>query len=92
MLLLKIILHAKGVCIPLDYPLCSSGVDEMIHVFFACPFALARWSHAGMCFDMSAEDFALNWLLSKLQVAPSFELLTIAKVLWGIWFFFNKKI
>lgn len=36
-------LSMKGVRLPLNCPMCNSDVEDLLHVFFACPFALACW-------------------------------------------------
>ena len=90
--LVKSRLSTKGVRLPLDCPMCNSAVEDLLHVFFSCPFALACWQYVGMVVDMSLEEFVLSWLLGKLETSSDSEASVIAKVLWGIWFFHNKKV
>lgn len=45
-----------------------------------------------MQFDMSLVESAPDWLLQKLGSSHKEELILIAKVLYGIWFFRNKKV
>lgn len=37
-------------------------------------------------------EYAPDWLFEKLSTAGNDELMLIAMVLWGIWFFRNKKV
>lgn len=74
-------LSTKGVYLPLNCPMCNSVIKDLLHVFFACPFALACWHYTGTFCDMSTEDFAPSWLLTKLDLVSSIEALEIARVL-----------
>lgn len=85
-------LTTKRVHLPTECSMCNSGVEDLNHLFFTCPFALACWHYVNMVFDMSLEGSVPSWLLAKLEVASESEGIVIAKVLWGIWFFRNKKI
>ena len=46
----------------------------------------------GLQQDMRREDSAPSWLLKRLQEDTHDHLVTIAAVLWGIWFARNKRI
>ena len=72
--------------------MCGYEVEDLLHVFFNCPFALACWHVVDAGFDLSMEMSAPLWLLTKIETGPSEEILKIARVLWGVWFFCNKKI
>ncbi|XP_074347003.1 uncharacterized protein LOC141685822 [Apium graveolens] len=48
--------------------------------------------HVGVLFDMSTVEYAHEWLLQMLNTSCQDELIQIARVLWGIWFFRNKKV
>lgn len=85
-------LNNKGVALSLDCPMCNSAVEDVIHLFFLCPFALACWQYTGLSVAVPLEVSVSSWLLSKLELCASSEALTIAKVLWAIWFFRNKKV
>lgn len=41
---------------------------------------------------MSEVEYSPDWLLQKLSMADHDEIILIAKVLYGIWFFRNKKV
>lgn len=73
-------------------PLCESDVEHLLHVFFNCPFAARCWQYAGGGYDMHLIENAPEWLLHKISTASTDELVKIAKVLWGVWFFKNKKV
>ncbi|XP_074356663.1 uncharacterized protein LOC141696419 [Apium graveolens] len=47
---------------------------------------------SGLQFAMSLVENAPDWLRAKLESAGTDELILIAKVLWSIWFFRNKKV
>lgn len=72
--------------------MCTSDIEHKLHVFFDCPFASSCWQYAGLHYDMSAVEFASDWLLQKINLAPYDEIMGIVNVLWGIWFFRNKKV
>lgn len=78
--------------LPIVCPMCDSDVEHLLHVFFDCPFAASCWQYVGLSLDMSMVEFAPDWLLQKLNGTGHDELLLIARVLWGIWFFRNKKV
>lgn len=73
-------------------PMCDLDVEHLLHVFFDCPFARLCWHYAGCDYDMSNVEFAPDWLIQKLASANNDEMMTICRVLWGIWFFRNKKV
>lgn len=67
-------------------------MEHLLHVFFDCMFANQCWSYVGSVFDMQSVEFAPDWFVQKFSSASSDELHLIARVLWGIWFFINKKV
>lgn len=85
-------LSSKGVNLPLECPMCNSDIENLLHIFFLCPFARACWHYAGQSYDLSNDVSVPSWLLDKIDSTASPEALSIAKVLWGIWFFRNKKV
>ena len=85
-------LQSKGVNLSLDCPMCNSGDEDLIHIFFTCQFAMLCWQYSGMVFDLSLVEFAPSWLLARFESGPDHETFNIARVLWGIWFFRNKKV
>lgn len=40
-------LSSKGVNLPPDCPMCSSMVEDLLHLFFNCPFAVGCWQYIG---------------------------------------------
>lgn len=56
---------------------------------FICTLVLAicRWN-----IDMQSVEFAPDCLLWQINNASDDEVIGIAKVLWGIWFFRSKKV
>lgn len=85
-------LSAKGVALPIICPMCGADVEHKLHLFFDCYFAKSCWQYVGLQLDMSLVEFAPEWLFQKLGSASQEELILIARVLWGIWFFRNKKV
>ncbi|XP_074327890.1 uncharacterized protein LOC141665806 [Apium graveolens] len=79
-------LSSKGVNLLVSCPICNSGVEDLLHIFFHCPFAMACWQVVDAAYDLPLE------LINKLSTGPGEEILKIAKVLWGIWFFHNKRV
>ncbi|XP_074374833.1 uncharacterized protein LOC141715263 [Apium graveolens] len=85
-------LNSKGVQLPLSCPMCDSSIEDPVHLFFTCPFAVACWQYSGLSVDISGGDYAPAWLLSHLSCEDTSRVLGITKVIWGIWFFRNKKV
>ena len=72
--------------------MCDSDVEHLLHVFFDCPFATSCWHYVGIYLEMSEVEYAPDWLLQTLSTAGHDQLVQIARVLWGIWFFHNKRV
>lgn len=85
-------LRARGVDLPIICPMCDSDVEHLLHVFFDCPFASSCWQYVGIYLEMSEVEYAPDWLLQMLSTAGNDQLVQIARVLRGIWFFRNKKV
>lgn len=85
-------LRHKRVTISISYPMCIGDVEHMLHIFFDCHFATNWWRAAGLEFNMAEVEFAPDWLLERLSHEPHEKLITIATVLWSIWFARNKKV
>lgn len=85
-------LRHKGVSVTILCPMCNVDVEHLLHVFFDCTFAKCCWQAAGLSYDMSQVFSAPEWLLGKLEVLTQSENIKVATVLWGIWFWRNKKV
>lgn len=72
--------------------MCNLGLEDIFHIFFECPFAAACWSVCGYNYDLTSSENEASWLLAKLDTSSSDEVLLIARVLWGVWFFRNQKV
>lgn len=72
--------------------MCERDVGHMLHIFFDCDFAKNCWHSVGMELSMEEVDFAPDWLLERLSNEPHKKLITIATVLWSIWFARNKRV
>ena len=64
----------------------------MTDLFYDCNFAVDCWNHVRLTYDWSMVEFAPEWLLHKLNTATAEELMKICVVLWGIWYWRNKKV
>lgn len=53
---------------------------------------LLLWQYAGVGFNMQAVENVPGWLFQKINTVGADEINRIVKVLWGIWFFRNKKV
>ena len=85
-------LSSKGLHIPITCPMCMQDIEHMLHLFYDCKFAQECWNHVGLVYDWSQVEVAQEWLLQKLSTANMDELLKICVVLWGIWYWRNKKV
>lgn len=85
-------LSAKGVRVPITCPMCLADIEHLGHVFFYYPFASSCWQYAGIVYDMQMVDFVPDWLIQKICNASMEEIEVVEKVLWGIWYFRNRKV
>ncbi|XP_074378321.1 uncharacterized protein LOC141719854 [Apium graveolens] len=85
-------LSAKGVRLPITCPMCMADIEHLGHVFFDCLFASSCWHYAGLTYDMQTVDFVPDWLIQKISSASREEIEVVAKVLWGMWFFRNRRV
>lgn len=85
-------LSARGIRIPITCPMCSIDIEHMSHLFFDCEFAVGCWQHANIWYDWSDVENAHVWLLEKISYAPADEAARISIVLWGVWYWRNKKV
>lgn len=72
--------------------MCLSDIEHMTHLFFDCKFAVDFWHHVNMWYDWSSVENAHEWLFEKISCAPVDEVARICTVLWGVWFWRNKKV
>ncbi|KAL8090653.1 hypothetical protein AgCh_039909 [Apium graveolens] len=66
----------------------TKGIEHVI----VLKLRLGMGLYVGLQFAMSLVENAPDWLRAKLESAGTDELILIAKVLWSIWFFRNKKV
>lgn len=85
-------LQSKGVSLPLTCPVCDTGMESMIHLFFECPFAVSCWQSVGLRHGLSEDQSVSEWMLQKTTSANHNEVTPLCLVLWGIWFWRNKKV
>ncbi|XP_074377607.1 uncharacterized protein LOC141719125 [Apium graveolens] len=57
-----------------------------------CEFATQCWQQLGLQDNREEVEDASEWLLDKMSSESVEKLCTIAVILWGIWFFRNKKV
>lgn len=72
--------------------MCNRDIEHLAHVFFDCEVAMQCWSKMGLSYDMITVENVPDWLLQRLTNAPSEEVIKVCIVLWGIWFWKNKKV
>ena len=85
-------LRGKGILVPITCPMCNIDVEHLCHVFFECSFAISCWQSVNLLIDTSEMHEANVWLLEKLETAPQSEILKVCTVLYGIWYWRNKKV
>lgn len=89
---MRIRLKNKGVSVLIICPVCHMDVEHLLHLFFDCPFANNCWSTVNMNYDMKEVESAPQWVLNKLETAKHEDVINICVVLWGIWFWRNKRV
>lgn len=85
-------LSARGLRVPITCPMCLSDIEHMTHLFFDCDFAADCWRHVRLWYEWSAIENACDWLLAQISSTPIEEVTKICIVLWGVWFWRNKKV
>ncbi|KAL8099920.1 hypothetical protein AgCh_032253 [Apium graveolens] len=81
-------LSHKGVQLNNTCPFCEVNAETFEHLFFECQIAKACWMNMSIHGDQSVS----SWLISLLTSEAKDVLTKVVAVLWGIWFFRNKKI
>ncbi|XP_074362434.1 uncharacterized protein LOC141702707 [Apium graveolens] len=72
--------------------MCNIDGENMIHAFFDCNFDAQYWSHVNLSYDMRELKCAPDWLLSKLDMCSVEVIIRICTLLWGVWFWRNKRV
>ncbi|KAL8133721.1 hypothetical protein AgCh_008966 [Apium graveolens] len=85
-------LKAKGVSILVSCPMCNADLEHIMHLFFECQFVESCWRSVDLSFDMRNVTSAQEWLLKKFSEASHEELGKIYVVLWGVWYWRNKRV
>lgn len=85
-------LRGKGINIPITCPLCNQDIEHLLHLFFDCQFADSCWQSVDLRYDMREVHSAPERLLQKLTNAKHDEVVVVCLVLWGIWFWRNKRV
>ncbi|XP_074374765.1 uncharacterized protein LOC141715185 [Apium graveolens] len=85
-------LHSKGITLPLGCPMCDHNSENLLHLFFECVFAVECWRQVNLVYDLLEVTDVSGWLLDKLNEGPTEELVKLCTVLWGVWFWRNKKV
>ncbi|KAL8094027.1 hypothetical protein AgCh_035785 [Apium graveolens] len=85
-------LSHKGVQLNNTCPFCDLETETTEHLFFDCQFAKSCWSEEGMSMSTPGDQSVSTWLLSLLSNVSKEVLTKVVAILWGIWFFRNKKI
>jgi len=86
----------KGVTYPTNCASCDSTHEDLLHVFFACPFALKVWNRTGLLGSVqhavsttNSATEAIFYLLANLS-ADLTQRLTF--VIWSIWKHRNLRV
>lgn len=85
-------LSSRGVRVPITCPMCMHDIEHMSHLFYDWDFAKGCWSYVGLQVDCSTVEYAPVWVLQKLSTSTNEELQIICMVLWGVWYWRNKKV
>jgi len=86
----------KGVTCPTSCASCASNHEDLMHVFFACPFAIHVWNSTGLwgsvqhaLSTIASASEAIFYLLETLSVELTQRL---SSVLWSIWKHHNLRV
>ena len=92
----KVWLLDKGVTCPTNCASCDSTHEDLLHVFFACPFALQVWHKTGLwgsvnhaVFTTNSATEAIFYLLANLSADLTQRL---ASAIWSIWKHRNLRV
>lgn len=72
--------------------MCNRDVKHMFHVFFYYQFTCQYWKYAGLKYDTDMVGSTPEWPIQKINEGLSTEISKIATVLWGIWYWRNKRV
>lgn len=68
----------------------------MVHLFFACPFAIQVWRLSGLWFDVSAAnsnaDSDIGTVFALLDMLTTEHRVVFAATLWSLWKHRNLKV
>ncbi|XP_063946005.1 uncharacterized protein LOC135151475 [Daucus carota subsp. sativus] len=82
----------KGVRLPITCPVCNADKEHLLHLFFDCRFAENCWQSVDLKYDMREAYSVSDCLLHESAIAKYEDIVSICLVLWGIWFWRNKKV
>ena len=88
----RIRLMHKGVRLPITCPVCNADKEHLLHLFFDCRFAENCWQSVDLKYDMREAYSVSDCLLHESAIAKYEDIVSICLVLWGIWFWRNKKV
>lgn len=77
-------LNSKGIRISITCHMCVNDIEHMIHLFYDCSFVNDCWNHVGLSYDWSTVESAPEWLIHTLNNSPTYEIVKVCVVLWGI--------
>lgn len=72
--------------------MCEIDIEDLLHIFFDCGFAVECWQRMELVYNMENVEFAPSWLLDRITNEKAEVVERIATVLWGIWFARNQKV
>jgi len=95
-LLTQVRLLDKGVTCSTNCASCDSTHEDLLHVFFACPFALQVWNKTGLWGSMqhaiSTTDSATEAILYMLANLSTELTQRLTSVIWNIWKHHNLRV
>lgn len=86
----------KGVTCPTNCASCASNSEDLLHVFFDCPFALQVWNKTGLWSSVhhaiSVTDSAVSAIFHLLEHLSADLIQRLSSVLWSLWKHRNLKV
>ena len=91
----KLQLQSKGITASASCLFCANGLENAVHIFISCPFAISCWSKLNVpdLIDSMANTFEslIEWFFKLINTPDKETIGKISVVLWVIWIQRNNR-